>query len=959
MATHDILRRCTVIFSALFLLVSLNGCSLLLTRLADDQVAQKFPPKDHSQALQEALTRSAAELAQINNPALLLNAPPDVIRAAFQLEIKKFDAPSIHVVSATVRPSEQGFYFSANIDGVIDAPSGHFNVTLTGWSAIAIVNHEAQIQPILESAVLNNLHLDHWSFASRAAADAINALLARYINNVNGQIPMLKVPIDSTQIGLSGVPTTIDIGNGRTVTLPGATLGASAVLVDTGGIHLVSEITSHALNNQAQKQLTSYTQYANDFWSKADLVRPGPHKTEPGLFLSSDLLTRLLAPAFPPIDYAAAQQLGIEQTLGSLSSMKGELAAGAAIRADALVPKLQAMLAAGLKSTPELTYGTPVVSLEEQAVLLSVPVSGTLAQAHIRYTGRIGAAGVIALSAGKLYYRILLTALTIDTIEHTGGTIGIAQFAWSINDLLTQLIPYANAALDKTAIDLPLPQFAPVSLSTPDIQVTPDKLVISPLGDIALVPRVNPSGLRMLAFEVHGASDKLIKSVFDIDLNRANLIAAAQRPSAAKALNPLRIANTKSSVDPSALEQAFSSKWASAGLPPAWQTPQAPSYQAFVSTAWAISSVNHTIVDNHLSASIRIDSGEVTFDSGKLSITGDLHTNCGAPRDCSRGACTRGGCSRDSCDYNCTRCAFGICVDDPICKAGETACNIREEGKVAACNTAEEARVAACNIAEEAKFGACNVQRNLEMAGCAIAQGVVDAIKNLDGIGSFSGGTRAHGSATVADPAIKFNQASQQLVLEMTPSASVRVDGSLHFQPYDIGHLLVCPTPGTVPFTVQAVLGGSRSTMIAQLTARPSTPASPLTLELTFAPVHVQGQISPAPLDAITIQNPQIFVTCNPVLTGVLPTIGIIGKVSAFTSLDIIGAIERAIPGDQSESARALKTFTSGVVDETVPLPAMRIDVPTLTAEIAGEKLMLFPSWVNGNLIYTQFRSKQ
>ena len=124
-------------------------------------------------------------------------------------------------------------------------------------------------------------------------------------------------------------------------------------------------------------------------------------------------------------------------------------------------------------------------------------------------------------------------------------------------------------------------------------------------------------------------------------------------------------------------------------------------------------------------------------------------------------------------------------------------------------------------------------------------------------------------------------------------------------------------------------------------------------LRMVFNSIPVKGTLSPAPVDAIVTQNPQIFLTCSPVITAPLTGGALLGKVQAFGPGDILGAIEKAIPGNQELGFAALKAFTSGQIDVTAPIPPIQVTVPKLEAVILGGNVSLMGTWKDGTLIFS------
>jgi len=482
-------------------------------------------------------------------------------------------------------------------------------------------------------------------------------------------------------------------------------------------------------------------------------------------------------------------------------------------------------------------------------------------------------------------------------------------------------------------IELPLPDLKPIAMSNEAVTIEPAELVPAKPGPLLLLPRLSPLGLKVMVIEASELPSSLFR--YDLTLPYA-FIDAAIKPDVpnipATALvnggwsqpvkEPDRSAEQeapKALVEvstPEQVEDAFRQRWESALPPYAEPGPGRPEIQGAVSIRWVFSLINRTLKNNNLSIRAEFDSGKIPYDTGEIKLLNELVAKCVTDVECSRDSCPLdNNCSRDRCSYGCQRCALGMCTDDPFCKASEVACNAREETKLGICNAAAETRRGLCNTEQETKLAACNVRREAERFGCNIVNEAISAINKLNSIGAVSGDAQIHARALVTEPSLSYDPATGTMQLSLIPSVQLTAQGDVHFQPYDIGHVLVCPAPGTVPFNFSGNLMGHPTNIVAHLIEQPSNSIGNLELGVSFDPVTITGQLSPGPLEALLVQNPQIFITCNPVLTGALGSATVIGKVSAFGPADILGAIEKAIPDNQEEGFSMVSAITSGKID--------------------------------------------
>ncbi|KJZ46092.1 hypothetical protein [Pseudomonas fluorescens] len=979
--------------------VLLVGCGSWLQDKVKRLVDGAFPPVDYASAQTEAVQRSLPELEAVTSPSLLLNVPAEELEKGFAAQLKTAEVKGITIENAKIEAGPQGFMLSADVSGTLPEPKGTFKATVKGWVTVSVADNVATLKPGLSSATLTSLDLDGWfSWGGDAAASAINSVLKDFISNANSQIKPIEYKFDPTQVGLSQ-PIEIKLPNDKTVILPEVKLGKVAVLVSPLGLHLLADLESaSAATPPATGTCDKYDCYAEAFWVKADKIKPGLKRGTGGIYLADAFLSKLLTPAFPPIELAD-MRLDALQNLVQALNFNGQVALGASISAPRLAKALKEAMVNLLPATPEATLGEPVIELGEQTIEVEVPVSGKIDSAKISYKGKIRAGGVIASTAESLYYRVALVGLQLESVEHEGGPISPAAFIGSINGLVAQLLPYINGALDKQPISLPLPKIKPVSVATTGVQITPAELTIPPPSGVLLIPRLDKSGLRVLVVEGVGVAQNTVSGM-DISAERA--ISGSLKPEfnrdasaqwfATPAVQSIALIITKRRINgpfgisfdvpvistptpaqptpPPApapvpgpapgqtpedyANMLFQQMWATALPDQAQWAEGMPDIRAAAATSWIVGTVNTILQHNQIAIDVPFDSGITHYDTGKIRLAGQLEANCAAERNCSRGDCPLASCSTNSCDWSCRRHGpFNTSWDDPFCKAGETACNVRAEAERGACNVRANADQTACNVAEEAKRGACNIQKEAEILGCNIAKETVAAIKQIDGIGTANGDVRAAGGAAIRSPILKFNRGDSVVSLQMDAAANITMSGDIYFTPYDIGHILACPFKGRAAIEVHGSIPMKTYTITSTIKDGGAGQDGSHQLQMEFNSIPVKGSLSPAPVDAFLTQNPQIFLTCSPVVTGPLAAAALLGKVQAFVPGDILGAIEKAIPDNQELGFAALKAVTAGQIDVTAPIPSIQVTVPKLEAVIPGGNVSLEGVWKDGTLVFS------
>lgn len=952
-------------FTGLIVFILLSGCSGWLESKVKGLVDHAFPPVDYATAQKAAVTRSFAELNRVKTPGVLLNVPTDILTALFTAKLKTLDTGAIKIHSATLIPAAQGLRITADISGTIDKPKGAFKAKLDGWVTVSLAEHVLSVQPGLKSATLTQLELEDAGWSAAPAGQAINAALRRYIDNVNSQLKPQTFHIDPSGAGLSDKPIPIALPDGSKYELPAVRLGPTALLVSKQGIHVLADLKTQAIAaaKPAPCSIDSVDCYQNAFRAKADLVKPGLATGKPGLFIADALVASVLTPAFPPVEFSNLQMEATNSMLTALAT-GGPVAMGFNIAGPRLVQIITDAATAAAADFKGPKFGKPTITLSEQSIVLDVPVAGVVEGARLAYSGRVRAAGIIAATADALYYRVSLIGLQLDSVEHTAGRIDAQEFVESMNTLVAQLLPHLNQAMDKRPIKIALPVLKPVPLAAAGVKFSPAALSIPAPSGVQLIPRIDSKGLRVLVIaSVYAPSNFTAAS--DVTLQQALLglprplnltglsglflsVPIVKDSSPAKAAAPVApAAATTGGRPPSELvSKRFDERWATALPAMAEWVQGSPDFRAAVSAGWVVGSVSNILEFNQMSIEANFDSKPVHYDTGKLRLAGGLKANCSAPRTCSRASCPLGSCSRDSCSWNCGSLNL-------VCKAGEAACNAREESKLGTCSVNANKNQLLCNSAEESKLGACNVLRETEVGLCNIANETVLAIQKIDGVGTANGDTRAKAVIRVRHPLLHFDRPTSTVSLEMDISAHMDFTGDLNFTPYDIGHILVCPVKGKVGMSIHGTLPSTRMRIATTIRNVEGSGEGAPQLQFAFAPIPVRGKLMPAPVDALIQQNPQIFVTCSPVVTGVLAAAGGLGAVQAFGPGDIIGAIEKAIPDNQEKASKMVKAMIVGNIDMDVDIPAMQVAIPVIEANIPGSKVVLKGHWQDGALVYS------
>lgn len=481
-----------ILFLALMLPLcsGLAGCGTLLRTVVDPLVNKEFPPVSIDAQRAQAVREAQQTLDNVRDPAILVTVDNPTVSDIFSGLVRDVPNQELTVVNARVGMTDQALHFWIDVKGRINDPGLDFEATLDAEAIVSTGTDQstqlpiAIVQPTLNSARLTNLKLDRWSFASRPIADAINALIARYRDNIRGAIKPLTWPIDVSKTGLSTTPTQVALPGGRTVVVPGVSVGTTAVLIDTDGLHLLADANLVAATARAAAGDGDFAAYRQAFWTRAGTVAPTVAHSAPGIYLADGFLDKVLDPAFPPLPYADLQSNALDDLNTSLARLRPNadaapdvIAIGAYVSPAIVTSELQSVLTQGIKdwSNPKnalpgdkgwaaLQVGVPSVTLSEQSVVVTSDVKGTVPNTAIEFSGKVSLAGILSTNEVGLYYRIAMAGISLESVRHTGSVINVTPFIGSINRFLDQMVPYLNSLTMNTPLSIAVQALAPVAL---------------------------------------------------------------------------------------------------------------------------------------------------------------------------------------------------------------------------------------------------------------------------------------------------------------------------------------------------------------------------------------------------------------------------------------------------------------------------------------------------------------
>ncbi len=283
---------------------------------------------------------------------------------------------------------------------------------------------------------------------------------------------------------------------------------------------------------------------------------------------------------------------------------------------------------------------------------------------------------------------------------------------------------------------------------------------------------------------------------------------------------------------------------------------------------------------------------------------------CVAQRECDTGFTQ---CARQRDTRDCTTCLFrnplnNRCINegiDPICEAARTAQNVRYERARSACLEREAAAGQDCGRLRSQEIRSCEIDREYSDAG-AFA-GVYMELKTT---GRFT--------AVYSEFEIEGNLARIRQNLDF--SAALKLSGTIRFAPKtELGPLAACMNAWQKSFDGIVVLPQLANSMIGTIV--PTQTA----LVTTWTGQVVTASISPSPLEALFVENPNLLANCHIGLT--------VGKVAA------------AVTGANSKYVAGSYPF------EIQPSPS-RIDLARASVAFDGEVFNAMPVLSSTHLKY-------
>ncbi len=329
---------------------------------------------------------------------------------------------------------------------------------------------------------------------------------------------------------------------------------------------------------------------------------------------------------------------------------------------------------------------------------------------------------------------------------------------------------------------------------------------------------------------------------------------------------------------------------------------------------------------------VDIDTGDLPTQrlSGSLQPFSDAdivcsERECRALRECDSGftQCTR---QRDTRD--CTTCLFrnplnNRCINegiDPICEAARTAQNVRYERARSACLEREATAGQDCERLRSQEIRSCEIEAESRRSACEAGR---EMVQDYSDAGAFAGvflDMKTTGRFTAVYSEFEIEGDLERIRQSLDFGAALKLSGTIRFAPKtELGPLAVCMNAWQKSFDGIVVLPQLANNMIGTIV--PTQTA----LVTTWTGQVVTASISPSPLEAMFVENPNLLANCHIGLT--------VGKVAA------------SITGANSEYVAGRYPF------EIQPSPS-RIDLATASVVFGDKVFKAMPELSSTHLKY-------
>lgn len=255
---------------------------------------------------------------------------------------------------------------------------------------------------------------------------------------------------------------------------------------------------------------------------------------------------------------------------------------------------------------------------------------------------------------------------------------------------------------------------------------------------------------------------------------------------------------------------------------------------------------------------------------------------------------------RESCNWSCLRCVevclpvlgcSEACTDEPGCLTSRTACNVREEARVAADNATHEAERIKHQAEQEARVAACDVAREAA---------------DFTALAEFRGHSQGSGKANLQIQNVTVKPDLSSLLLRTDIEILADVQLNLKIQPIDLGYAFFCVAPYSQILNNKGRITTGVTTN--EIKIIPTSNEDSLDLKFSFQAFEYEGRLNPAPLQSF-ITAPEFLAKCgaaNILLVGTV-TLSELAQIFGEDEIDIASKLLGRFSGEYTPPSFEMK----------------------------------------------------
>ena len=893
----------------------------IINEWAIEKINDSWPPISENEQQIASINESIKGLHGINNPsiALVLKEKDITPLLVASISAANLKAPA-KIENLSVNFSNQQILFNGDVTGHWNEKGVRASGYIHGAMSLSFDNSTLILRPRLNRVQLNNIEVDGWWWLPSGISELVNPLINSFISNINGNLKPIEFSVLSEDI--LGPSSQVTIGS-KIIAIPEISLLSSSALVTRSDFIALFEFedanTTLDINNSPIA--TNFKDFKKLFLEKSQPLLSPPFLS--GIKVSETFTHTVFGEITQSKTRDQRRTTAANKTINALSQIKGP---------DGFVfipfSDIQASVNSSLKPMLDkyakennLVFSVQNLALRDQEIITRIETDYIIPEPYegsttIRFTISI----IPFIEDSEIVLQPSIVDVSISKLKFSANKLDVSTVIPALDSILKGLTTGISEALPSIHIkidpyDLPSIDLMKASSSVPGLSLEPNILPQVRLMFGKTAVRLSEKGLELL-FD--------IESPFLPERHTPNFIASFNNKVGiesqfselrAKKFNISTVDNMTAAISWKRIAELINGFWNSQG---------------------------------GIRAIYQLDTGVQKISSTQIELVERPNYSCKRDRKCSFESCAN-DCVRKGCNTDCTRRIYVPCPtwskplrqcpkswDDPGCLAGKVACNVKADAQYGKCQLD-------CNTKANLKKADCDRLAEMEVLGCNLGREIQRFLAEVGGIGRIGGEVRAIGVVRTDRQAIKLSQDKPSAIFSPRLNAQLKIDGSLQFTPYDIGHLLVCPAKGKAKFRTTALVPSQQPNIGASVVEMTNNHTDgSLDLKLDISPFKLSAKLLPAPVDAILRDNPHLFVVCNPVLSAAVSGLSIVGKAHALDGDDLI----------KSVLGTDMAGIFTGDFEHELEGFSLPIKFPPIKLETSGTKFMLIPSMTSSTIVF-------